>query len=81
MKLRLDRINGDLFRRLWVRIPAGSEIFSLFPCGPISLLGFSLSGYYWGYLLEHFNIPHLKQGPRSYFESVCVCVGGGGGGG
>ena len=20
-----------------------------------------------------------KQGPRSYFESVCVCVGGGGG--
>ena len=21
----------------------------------------------------------LQQGPQSYFESVCVCVGGGGG--
>ena len=32
-----------LFRRSSVRVPSGSGIFSLFPCGPVSFLGLSLS--------------------------------------
>ena len=51
----------DLFRRSWVRIPPGSEIFPLSPCGPISLLGLSLRRYYLGYLSEHFQLPHLNH--------------------
>ena len=53
--------SGDLFRRSWVRIRPGSGIFALSPCGPTSLLGFSLRRYYLGYLLEHFSLPNLNQ--------------------
>ena len=38
-----------------------SEIFSLSPCGPISLLGLMLRRYYLRYLLEHFKLPHLNH--------------------
>ena len=47
-------------RRLLVIIPPGLEIFSLSLCGPITFLGLTLRRDYLGYLLQHFNISHLK---------------------
>ena len=49
-----------LFRRSWVRTLPGSEIVSLSPCGPISILGLMLGMYYLGYLLEHFKLSPLN---------------------
>ena len=42
--------------------PNWGQIFFLkiSPCGPISFLGLMLRRYYLGYLLEHFNLPHLN---------------------
>ena len=55
------------------------RIFSLSPCGPISFLGLTLSRYYLGYLLEHFNLPHLnlyiylrRQQERGLMDENCV---------
>ena len=59
--LKTDRQTDRQTDSRWVRTPPGSDIFSLSPCGPISLLGLSLRRYYLGYLLEHFNLPHLNH--------------------
>ena len=41
--------------------PTGAREFSHSPYGPISFVGLMLRRYYLGYLLEHFNIPHLNH--------------------
>ena len=42
--------------------PPGSEIFALFPCGPISFLVLLLRRYYFiGIFTQHFNVPHLNH--------------------
>ena len=41
--------------------PHRGQIFSLFPCGPISFLGVTFRRYYLGYLIEHFKLPHLNH--------------------
>ena len=66
--------NGDLFQRLWVQTPPGSEIFSLSPHGPISFLGLTLRRYYLGYLLEHFNLSHLNHRLCIYTDTSLIHV-------